>query len=348
MNFLHLILSFCMMTIYSVNPVVEYQTAVPIRHSVGNSDTGSPTEPVATNMVLQSKDGGQTWQDISAGLPVDEHLEDFFSGASAIYLRSLDDIYRRENSHETPVWEKVNDRNQKSDCIALFRSRITLYNEGGRLYQRTSPSASWLTDFYAAQCRAPIRTIFETSGGTLFGTNNNGIYRSVNGGQTWEQVRDGGGMEMAESDGMLIGTSQQGIVRSTDDGEHWETVISEGGVGIAVEPIAGGFAAIAYNTTTKSRRIHLSFDGGRNWKAIDNGLPPSPLISSIKQVGGSLICGHPDGIFRSTDLGKTWSIVHLEAASPSIFIGPNNNPKKVFKIFVSGDVLYAVARNGGC
>src|SRR5690606_6862922 len=101
-------------------------------------------------------------------------------------------------------------------------------------------------------------------GGTLFGTNNNGIYRSVNGGQTWEQVRDGGGMEMAESDGMLIGTSQQGIVRSTDDGEHWETVISEGGVGIAVEPIAGGFAAIAYNTTTKSRRIHLSFDGGRN------------------------------------------------------------------------------------
>src|SRR5690606_6676551 len=126
-----------------------------------------------------------------------------------------------------------------------------------------------------------------------------------------------------------------GIVSSTDDGEHWVTVISEGGVGIAVEPIAGGFAAIAYNTETESRRIHVSLDGGLTWKTIDKGLRPSPLISSIKQVGGSLVCGHPDGIFRSTDLGKTWTVVHLGVASPSISIGQNNNPEKIFKIFVS-------------
>lgn len=339
MNFLHLVLSLCMLIIPSANP-----TGQP---TIAHSDTIN-SEVVATNMVLLSKDGGQTWQDISYGLPVDEQLVDFFATESAIYLSSLNDFYRRENNRKTPLWEKVNDRDQKTDCSALFRSRTILYNFGGRLYQSTSTPGSWLTAFATGQCQAPIRTIFETSGGTLFGANNNGLYRSVDGGQSWSQVRDEGDMEMAESDGILIGTSRLGIVRSADGGEHWETVISEGGVGIAVEPIAGGFAAISYSTKTESRRIHVSFDGGQTWKAIDKGLPPSPLISSIKQVGGSLVCGHPDGIFRSTDLGKTWTVVHLGAASPSISIGQNNNPEKIFKIFVSDNVLYAVARNGGC
>jgi hypothetical protein len=29
-------------------------------------------------------------------------------------------------------------------------------------------------------------------------------------------------------------------------------------------------------------------------------------------MGKYLICGHPDGIFRSSDMGKTWNIVHSE------------------------------------
>ena len=117
-------------------------------------------------------------------------------------------------------------------------------------------------------------------------------------------------MDMVESEGVLIGTGQNGIMRSTDNGEHWEWVISEGGVGIAVERIDGGFAAISYNTSTKSRRIRISLDSGKTWKAIDEGLQPSLSISSIKQMGEYLICGHPDGIFRSSDMGKTWNIVH--------------------------------------
>ena len=53
---------------------------------------------------------------------------------------------------------------------------------------------------------------------------------------------------MVESNGVLLATSQRGIIRSTDDGENWALVISEGGVGIDVERIEGGFAAITYST----------------------------------------------------------------------------------------------------
>ena len=143
-------------------------------------------------------------------------------------------------------------------------------------------------------------------------------------------------MKMVESNGVLMATSQGGIIRSTDDGENWDCVISEGGVGIAVERIDVGFAAISCNTSTQSRRIHLSLDSGKTWKSIDEGLQPSLFISSIKQMGEYLICGHPDGIFRSSDMGKTWKLL-----LPSI-------ENKVFNLFVSGNVIYAIPRDGGC
>ena len=143
-------------------------------------------------------------------------------------------------------------------------------------------------------------------------------------------------MDLVESEGVLIGSGQKGIMRSTDNGEHWESVISEGGVGIAVERIDGGFAAISYNTSSKSRRIRISLDSGKTWSAIDKGLPPALFILSIKQMGKYLICGHPDGIFRSSDMGKTWSIVQSGA------------DEKVFKIYTSGNTLYAVLGDFGC
>ena len=58
-------------------------------------------------------------------------------------------------------------------------------------------------------------------------------------------------MKIVESNGVLMATSQKGIIRSTDDGENWALVISEGGVGIAVEQIKGGFAAITSSSAVE-------------------------------------------------------------------------------------------------
>ncbi len=187
------------------------------------------------------------------------------------------------------------------------------------------------------------------------------VLKSTDGGLTWQQTSDVPTeveqpdleRHMLKADGVMIATGQQGIRRSTDNGKNWQWVISEGGVGIAVERIKGGFAAITYNTETKSRRIRTSLDSGKTWQAIDAGLPPSSLISSIKQMGPNLICGHPDGIFRSYDLGKTWNRVHPGVDKNEFkFLTIRNitpsYPDKVYRIYVSGNVLYAVAVIAGC
>ena len=224
----------------------------------------------ADNIVFKSTDGGQTWQDISEGLPKpaqDDYgidAEGFFANDNGFYLNAGNGIYHSERNAQPPFWNK------------------------------------------------------ETSG------------------KTWKQVHTGGRHNRVESNGVLLATSNKGIIRSTDNGETWSSVISEGGVGIDVERIDGGFAAITYSSVSNTRRVRTSYDGGKTWQPIDAGLPADLSIASIIQVGENFFCGHPKGIYKSTDKGKTWQLIF-----PSI-------KGKVFNLSVSGNVIYAIPRNGGC
>jgi len=319
-----------------------------------NTTTRHDVERGATNIIFQSKDGGQTWQDISHGLPENEPPEGFFAGESEVYLHVKNKMYRSKSNLNTPVWEKENGLDLRSASIAFNRSGVMAYNYAGEIYQKMSSTGTWLP-LYANFKKQWVRTIFETADGTVFLGCDNGLYKSADRGQSWKQVQNEGWvMDMVESEGVLIATGQKGIMRSTDRGEHWEWVISEGGVGIAIERIAGGFAAITYNTITKSRRIRISLNKGKTWQAIDEGLQPSMNISSVKQLGNDLFVGHPDGIFRSWDMGKTWHRVHAgfgNVLHASKFVSLNSAParvEKVFKLYVSGNVLYAVAVSPGC
>lgn len=341
MHFLHLTLLYCVLSFTSSAPTLPPSSA-----------PTNDVKPGATNIIFQSKDGGQTWQDISQSLPVNEQPEGFFAGESDLYLRVNNEMYRSQSNLNTPVWEKETGLDPRCNSIAFNRSGVMAYNYDGQVYQKMS-TAGWLP-IYTNFKKQTLRTIFESSDGSVFAGRENGLHKSADKGQSWKLVQqDGGVMDIVESEGVLIATGQKGIMRSTDKGEHWEWVISEGGVGIAVERIKGGFAAISFNTKINSRRIHISLDKGKTWQAIDAELQPSLSISSIKQIGNYLICGHPDGIFRSSDLGKTWNLVHPSVDNAfRLTVSRNTVPfsdtRKVFKIYVSGYVVYAVARDSGC
>jgi photosystem II stability/assembly factor-like uncharacterized protein len=343
-----------MLNVFSSDPALEYPASSPTKiltPNVSNTTTVSDIEPGATNVLFQSKDGGETWQDISCGLPENEQPEGFFAGESSVYLRVKDAMYRSKSNLKTPVWVKEDDLDPATASIVFNRSGVIAYNYEGPTYQKNPPAGTW-SPVYTNFKKHTIRTIFEASDGTVFLGSDNGLYKSTDRGGSWKQVQEDGAMDMVESEGVLIGTGQKGIMRSTDNGEHWEWVIREGGVGIAVERIKGGFAAISSNTKTQSRRIHISLDSGKTWKAIDEGLRPSLSISTIKQMGKYLICGHPDGIFRSSDMGRTWTSVHSGVAEVKYGktwnLAPAYDDGKVLKIYVSGNVLYAVARYAGC
>jgi photosystem II stability/assembly factor-like uncharacterized protein len=325
------------------------------------------------NIIFKSADGGQTWQDISEGLPENLQREGvwrdgLFANDRGLYLRAGNGVYHSEPNSTTPFWTKeIFPGTQRN--IAPGNNGILAYDFRGQFLQKINGTNKWspiYTNFQEQAVRInktidwmyknykekQVCSVFETKGGTVFIGSNNALFKSTNSGKTWKNVHVAGWvMKMTESNGVLLAASTQGILISTDDGENWDRVISEGGAGIAVERIDGGFAAIVYNTITQTNSLHISLDSGKTWNAIGEELQPSwssllmkkiglfkssPDILSIKQMGKYLICGRSDGMFRSSDMGKTWKKMLLPAVE-----------NYGFNLSVSGNVIYAVP-NKGC
>jgi photosystem II stability/assembly factor-like uncharacterized protein len=289
----------------------------------------------AVNVVFKSTDGGQTWLDIGEGLPENLEPNDFLASDGGLYLRTGNGIYYRNPGSTFAFWKKDAFPLDHSS-LASGKRGLYAFNYDGQFSQRIKGTSVWSPTFTNFPEKW-VNAVFESDEGAVFVSCGKGLFKSANGGKTWKQVHARGWvMKLVESHGVLMATSEKGIIRSTDGGENWDLVMSEGGVGISVEVINGGFAAIAYNSLLQARRVRVSYDGGENWQAIDDGLPADASIASIVQLGDYFFCGHPDGIFRSSDKGKTWKLLF-----PSI-------ENKVFNLSVSGNVIYAIRKVGGC
>jgi photosystem II stability/assembly factor-like uncharacterized protein len=288
------------------------------------------------SLVIKSTDGGLTWQNISEGLPVDRLEGSLFVDDRGFFLRTGNYLYHNTPNDKASHWEKEVFPDNHS-IIAPGRSGMFAYDyHKGAFRQKKHGSSEWSSIYENFEMKG-ILNVFETSRGTVLIVcdRGRGLFRSIDKGNNWKEVTRGI-LKLAESNGVLMANSINGTMRSTDDGATWETVISEGGIGIDISPIDGGFAAITFNTQSQTRRMRTTYDGGKTWEDIDTGLLPSMKLSSIIQAGDQLFCGHPNGIYRSADKGKTWQLV-----LPSI-------GEKVYKLSAAGNVIYAIPSVEGC
>ena len=183
----------------------------------------------SANLVFRSADNGQTWQDISEGLPepVKEDKANrrnaFFADSNGLWFTAGKDIYHSKPNLTDPFWTKANSPGADSS-IAPGNSGISAYNYWGINLKKTNGTSVWSPIFENFH-EPRIRSVFETAGGAIFIGIDRGFFKTTDSGKTWKHVHAGRLVgHLAESDGVLLAISMRRIIRSTDNGENWAVV----------------------------------------------------------------------------------------------------------------------------
>ena len=166
------------------------------------------------------------------------------------------------------------------------------------------------------------------------GGGNTAVYKSVNGGETWERLsgkdRDRG-LPKTDMDriGLAVAPSDPGIVyvisetlnegelwRSDDAGAHWRTVSRDPNINfrpfyyadLRVDPLNPN------RVYTLSGSLYLSEDGGANFRTIAQAVHGDHQAMWIDPLNPKRIIEGSDGGWQlSYDTGKTWEVVNTFA-----------------------------------
>ncbi len=248
----------------------------------------------------------------------------------------------------------------------------------GVVWAGTEPSALWRSDDGGATFSLvrglwdhPHRENWQPGGGgqmvhtilphptdaqrITVGMSTGGVYRSVDGGDSWVASNDGITADYqpeppppwgfcihkvardAVVPETLVTQHHGGVYRSTDDGATWKAIDdglpSDFGFPIVAHPRTADTAWVFPVDAEQGRvppearcAVHRTRDGGATWEALTDGLPDAPFYAAVlrdamtvdDQDPAGVYLGTRDGcVYASSDEGDTWTEIarHL----PDVF-----------------------------
>jgi photosystem II stability/assembly factor-like uncharacterized protein len=271
--------------------------------------------------VFKSEDGGASWREASSGMPSArvQTLAIDPTAPSTLYAGTL-----------TP---------NGVASVGIFKS--------------TDGAASWiainegLIDPLTGVSPLDVWSLAidpKNPGTILAGSRFSEIFKSVDGGLTWQPKTFGGFQYLLEtsafrfdptsSSRILAATNPLGLLLSTDGGENWSSFgnVSDPFFTLVADPAT---PTTLYAGNTGGSGIFKSTDSGAHWSTINKGLPGAsgalPLVR-----GFAVDPSHPtnlyagtygNGLYRSTDGGLNWSSANGAMRSnyvAAIAVGPSS------------------------
>ena len=260
--------------------------------------------------VYRSTDGGRSW--ISKGLAGSEHI-----GKILIDPRDSDIIFV---AAEGPLWSSGGERGvyKSVDGGNTWRAVLTKGPYTGVTDLEFDPSNPDV--IYAATYQRFRRTWALMAGGP-----EGGLYKSVDGGDTWKQLTQGLpkgdigkiGLAVTQANPNVVyatieaGEKEKGFYRSMDKGESWEQRNSY---------ISGGTGPHYYQELEASPQnpdlvyqmdvfLHVTRDGGKTMDYLTSGRTKHSDNHAMwidPDDDLHLIAGTDGGLYETFDQGKTW------------------------------------------
>jgi photosystem II stability/assembly factor-like uncharacterized protein len=335
-------------------------------------DPGTPSVvygSAAGNGLYKSTDAGMTWTSISSG------IQFYTLHGIAIDPRNSNTVYAAGGYNTTTaVYKSTNgganwsvcstgipDSTDDAAAIALSQSdaSILYVGKGNTVYKSTDSGASWSPTGTGLpnSLLTSLAVDPTTPSIVLAGTISQGVFRSIDGGGTWNSTQLGEigvntvSFEAGNSNNAYAGTRGSGIVKSTDAGTNWSPAIQlpYGDVRELTANPANGAVLYAYT----SDGIYKSSDGGGNWfnslstgLALVNGIPTNKLRIDPTNPA-VLYAGIPFlGVLKSTDGGATWTFSFRSGNTnvETLSVDPGN-PQNIYLV-TDGARLYKSTDGG--
>src|SRR6476646_3943978 len=205
---------------------------------------------------------------------------------------------------------------------------------GGTLYRSTDAGNTW-SQVVPLNGTSVFDIEFAPDGSAYIGTQDS-VRRSTDGGISWTLLNLGIGLNDQVFDVALdpsnpltvwagiadaSGAQPVNVMRSTDSGATWSnrtpplaTPISCRG--IAVDPSNSNTVIAVFGGDFGGGQVWTTADGGDSWVNRSTGLPNNPMQAVVYDgtrllVGGGQRFGSENvGLYRSTDVGATWTPLH--------------------------------------
>jgi len=263
-----------------------------------------------SNGLFKSTDGGTSWAGIGPAATVSAILVE---SDNTLWAGGLGGLFRNPGSDWTMV------RNGSILALASLPGGPVVAAGDDLLSISESDGATWTDYVIDPDARLSVRTLASWEGSLLAGTDTRGIYRSNNGGLTWERAWTGLDASIihdmtSDGSGRLYAATPGGVARSFDGGNTWD--LSLGQVGAeSVFWVSNG--TLLAGTTYDG--IYRSLNGGAAWSPTDDKLMYLYMRSFAEAPNGHLFSGANAGlIYRSVDDGVTWDSVGIAGTNSEV------------------------------
>ena len=192
--------------------------------------------------------------------------------------------------------------------------------EGNRVFKSVDGGATWFPVNHGLTVSGPWTWVSDIvispdDHNIVYVGMSNGLFKSTNGGMTWDE---GGltdrvsalAMDPSDSSTLYAGTGD-GVYKSTNGGDTW--VLHNDGLENAQAAVITAIPGDTVLVGTFSDGLYRSTDGGVTWNAVGsipdtldvNCIVADPTNPSIVYLGGYTYSG--DVLYKSTDSGATWT-----------------------------------------
>jgi photosystem II stability/assembly factor-like uncharacterized protein len=302
-------------------------TKAKLTDDIGN-DNETPTSKTVPAVIYRSTDAGKTWGPYTTGIPPEATVSSFLSLGNTTYATTdTHGIYTIKEGDSR--WKRIDaDLPDKVDInavtsidnvfiIGTHKHGILISSNNGINWE---PSSSPIS-------HTAIRSLLSYNSSVFAGADD-GIYKSLDQGNTWQHVYKG-----VQTNGFTVLNSKiyaalmNGAIVTPDEGASWKYIYQPhtlhdissdgesvyamtlgGGLlkssndGLTWENINEGFGGTRWYTFEVKNIDHQLFAAqwygiyssdkrGSKWQIIRNGLPDSTAFSTLEVAAGSLMAG---------------------------------------------------------